>query len=217
METPGTPYAGMKFDTATRSDGTGAIRETPSMADADPLPLPDFVSWPIFPFIGEMRVREVLPRRDRDYPRDGEPGGSLCGACTEPDDSYVWVDDSWRVKAPNQPSGAPVQLFLETREHIDLDNFDEDRAADLGRMVMRINNAIKAVGGIGRVHVNRWGDGGSHFHLWFYGRPLGDTQMIGFCLPLWAMTMPPTPDSEWHANLVTVANELARQGGRALL
>ena len=73
--------------------------------------------------------------------------------------------------------------------------------------------AIHAVGGIGRVHVNRWGDGGSHFHLWFYGRPVGDTQMIGFCLPLWAMTLPPIPEDIWNRNLAVVASE-TREGRR---
>jgi hypothetical protein len=39
--------------------------------------------------------------------------------------------------------------------------------------------------------------------------------MIGFCLPLWAMTLPPTPEPEWNRNLAVVAAELARGGGQA--
>jgi diadenosine tetraphosphate (Ap4A) HIT family hydrolase len=183
----------------------------------DPVPLPDFVQWPIFPFVGNMHVREVLPRRAEDYPRDGEPGGSPCQACAAPDTDYLWVDEHWRVKPPHQPSGAPVQLFLETRDHTDFEQLDDDRAAEMGRMIVRLDRAVRAVGGIGRVHVNRWGDGGSHFHLWFYGRPIGDTQMIGFCLPLWAMTLPPTPADEWDRNLGIIAAELARDGGQATL
>jgi hypothetical protein len=187
------------------------------MTTPHPLPLPDFVSWPIFPFVGDLRVRDVQPRRSEDYPRDGEPGGSPCGACVAPDDEYLWVDEHWRVKPPLRRSGAPVLLFLETREHLDLDDFDEERAAEMGRMIVRLDRAIQAAGGIGRVHVNRWGDGGSHFHLWFYGRPVGDTQMIGFCLPLWAMTLPPTSEREWNRNLTIVAAELAKGGGRAMV
>jgi diadenosine tetraphosphate (Ap4A) HIT family hydrolase len=129
----------------------------------------------------------------------------------------VWVDEHWRVQAPLQRSAAPVQLFLETREHLDLHDLDEERAAEMGRMIVRLDRAIHAVGGIGRVHVNRWGDGGSHFHLWFYGRPVGDTQMIGFSLPLWAMTLPPTPEDEWNRNLTIVAAELEKNGGRAMV
>lgn len=180
------------------------------------LPLPDFVGWPIFPFEGDLRVREVAPRRAEDHPRDGEPGGSPCRACTAPDTDYIWVDDVWRVTPPLVASGAPVLVFLETRAHVDLEDLDDEMAGELGRMIVRLDRAIHAVGGIGRVHVNRWGDGGSHFHLWFYGRPVGDTQMIGFCLPLWAMTLPPTPEDEWNRNLTVVAAELAKQGGRSL-
>ena len=39
--------------------------------------------------------------------------------------------------------------------------------------------------------------------------------MIGFCLPLWAQTLPPTPDDEWNRNLTAIATELARHDGRA--
>ncbi|MFA5884674.1 MAG: hypothetical protein WDA60_12540 [Acidimicrobiia bacterium] len=187
------------------------------MTDPESLPLPSFVEWPIFPFVGELHVRDVRPRRAEDSPRDGEPGGSPCGACAAPDTDYLWVDDHWRVKPPLVPSGAPVQLFLETRDHVDMDELDPARAAEMGQVIVRLDRAIQAVGGIGRVHVNRWGDGASHFHLWFYGRPVGDTQMIGFCLPLWAMTLPPTPQDEWQRNLTVVAEELAKGGGRAMV
>jgi len=185
--------------------------------DAERLPLPDFVRWPIFPFEGDLQVREVTPKRAEDYPRDGEPGGSPCPSCTAPDSEYLWVDEHWRVRPPLQPSGAPVLVFLETRAHVDLDGLDDELAGELGRMIVRLDRAIQAVGGIGRVHVNRWGDGGSHFHVWCYGRPLGDTQMIGFCLPLWAMTLPPTPTDQWNASLAVIATELAQRGGRSMV
>ena len=83
-------------------------------------------------------------------------------------------------------------------------------------LLVRIERAILAVGDIARVHVNRWGDGGSPFHVWFYGRPIGDPQMIGFCLPLWAMTLPPTPDDAWNRNLDVIAAELEKCGGRSM-
>jgi hypothetical protein len=65
--------------------------------------------------------------------------------------------------------------------------------------------------------MSRWGDGAAHFHLWFYGRPFGNLQMVGFCLPMWAMTLPPTPADIWDRNLAIVAHELAKEGGRALV
>ena len=48
------------------------------------------------------------------------------------------------------------------------------------------------------------------------GPPLGDQQMLGFCAPLWAMTLPPTPDDEWNRNLAIVAAELAKGGGTSM-
>lgn len=187
------------------------------MSSPEPLPLPDFVNWPIFPFVGDLSVRELQPRRDKDSPRNGEPGGAPCPSCAAPDTDYIWVDEHWRVSPPLKASGAPVQLFLETREHVDMDELDSSRAAELGQMIVRLDHAIQAVGTIGRVHVNRWGDGGSHFHMWFYGRPRGDTQMLGFCLPMWADIVPPTPEEEWNRNLAIVAAELANGGGAAMV
>ena len=185
------------------------------MTDGVSVPLPDFVHWSIFPFVGELAVRPIAPPRDADAPRDGEPGGAPCRSCAAPDGDYLWVDDHWRVSAPVTPSGAPVQVMLETREHVDLDDLDAARAAELGLMILRLNQAILAVGGIGRVHINRWGDGGSHFHVFFFGRPLGDVQMLGFCSAMWAMMRPPTPHDAWGRNLAVVARELATQSGRA--
>ena len=180
------------------------------------LPLPDFVHWPIFPFVGDMQVRPVEPRREVDGVRDGEPGGGPCQACAATDEECVWVDEHWRVRAPATRPGVPVQLFLETRAHVDMDELDPERAAELGQLIVRIDRAVQAIDGIGRVHVSRWGDGALHFHLWFFGRPRGDVQMLGFCLPMWAMILPGTPDDEWNRNLATVARELAKESGRAI-
>jgi hypothetical protein len=46
-------------------------------------------------------------------------------------------------------------------------------------LLVRLDRAVQAVGGIGRVHVARWGDCGSHFHMWIYGRPFGTRQLLG--------------------------------------
>jgi hypothetical protein len=179
--------------------------------------LPRFVEWPIFPFEGDLRVRRYDPLHEHDYPRSGEAGGGPCEACGTNDDEYVWVDDRWRVKAPKRTSGVPVQLFLETRAHVDMDELDSTMAGELGLLLVRLDRAVQAVGNIGRVHMSRWGDGGSHFHMWIYGRPRGARQMLGFCLPMWAMILPPTADDDWQRNLATVARELARDGGRSMI
>src|SRR6185369_2729142 len=94
------------------------------MTESADIPLPDFVTWPIFPFVGDLQVRAVVPLQDADWPRSGEPGGGPCASCAEGDDRYIWVDDNWRVLAPAQRSAVPVQIFLETRAHVDMDGLD---------------------------------------------------------------------------------------------
>jgi hypothetical protein len=98
-----------------------------------------------------------------------------------------------------------------------MDALDDERAAELGGLIVRLDRAIQAIGGIGRVHVNRWGEGGSHFHLWFFARPVGVWQMSGFFMPVWAKIYPPTPPDVWRRNLATVARQLARDGGTAIV
>ena len=111
----------------------------------------------------------------------------------------------------------PVLLFLETREHVDLDGLDDQQAAEMGLMIVRLNRAIRTLANVGRVQVYRWGDGAEHFHLWFYARPVGSMNLLGFGMPLWEPLLSPISEAEWRANLVTVARALAEGGGRALV
>jgi hypothetical protein len=87
-----------------------------------------------------------------------------------------------RVKSPtrDEPPSVPVLVILETRVHVDLDGLDGELAAELGQMIVRLDRAIRSVGNVGRVHVHRWGDGAEHFHLWFFARPVGSMNMLGF-------------------------------------
>lgn len=177
--------------------------------------LPEWVDWVTFPFEGELRLKALAEPLAVEPPRSGE-GDRECYSCARSDDSYIWVDDHWRVRG-DVPNGLPTQVFLEPRAHLDQHELDDELAGDYGRLVVRLDRAIQAIGGIGRVHVSRWGDGGSHFHVWFMARPYGRRQMMGTFLPLWADIYPTTPDDVWNANLKIVAAELAKGGGRAVL
>lgn len=185
--------------------------------DAEERGLPRYVDWPLFPFEGDLRIKPILPLADSDFVRSGEPGGPPCASCAATDDAYVWVDERWRIKATDKAPSLPMQLFLETREHVDMHQLDDRMAAELGQLIVRLDRAITAIGGVGRVHVNRWGDGGEHFHMWFYGRPFGTRQVVGFGVPLWAAVLPPIDEQAWRRGLGIVAAELERGGGRAML
>jgi hypothetical protein len=175
--------------------------------------LPNYVNWPIFPFEGDLRVKEPLPRMTTDIAREGE-GGRECGICARPDADYVWTDDRWRLTALSQRTALPVVVLLETRDHLDLGDFDDELARELGSMTLRLERAISALDDVGRVHVNRWGDGASHFHLWFMARPTGVIELYGFGMPLWYQVLPPIDDDVRDANLAAVARALSSEERR---
>ena len=164
--------------------------------------LPDFVDWPVFPFEGDLRIKTPLAALEADLPREGE-GHRPCRSCADGDDAYLWTDDRWRVRAGARKA-APV-VFLETRDHRDLEDFDDELAADFGRMTVKLDRVMRAAGDYGRVHINRWGDGGAHFHVWFFARPTGDRNMLGFGMPMWADILPPMDEAEWTNTMAAIA------------
>jgi diadenosine tetraphosphate (Ap4A) HIT family hydrolase len=182
-------------------------------AEGDELPVPNFVTFPLFPFEGDLRVKRPPPLGE-EWVRQGDPGGAPC-RCPTPVEEFIWYDDTWAVRA-----GSPrpvVQLFLETRAHVDIEQLSDEEAAGLGRMIVRIERAIRATGDIGRVHVHRWGDGSAHFHMWFFGRPKGATHLLGFGMSMWADILPPMPEADWNEKMRVIAQDLATGGGTAVL
>lgn len=177
--------------------------------------LPAFVNWPSFPFEGHLRAKRLEPAVDVEPPREGEDHAS-CTACNAPDEAYIWVSDRWRVRAMDRPSGLPCVLILESRSHLDLGDLPNLLAAELGVMTVRVERAIRSLDGVERVHVNRWGDGAAHLHLWFLARPTGYLQLRGSFLSLWDDILEPISEHRWRENLAMVAAWLAEFGGRPL-
>ncbi|MEV6814923.1 hypothetical protein [Micromonospora sp. NPDC051296] len=107
-------------------------------------------------------------------------------------------------------------LILESRSHLDLGDLPNLLAAELGVMTVRLERAIRSLDGVARVHVNRWGDGSAHLHMWFLARPYGRLQLRGTFLSLWDSILPPISEDTWRENLALVAAWLAEFGGRPL-
>jgi hypothetical protein len=107
-------------------------------------------------------------------------------------------------------------LILECRSHLDLGDLPNLLAAELGVMTVRLERAVRSLDGVARVHVNRWGDGSAHLHLWFLARPYGRLQLRGTFLSLWDDILPVIPEAQWRQNLAHVAAWLAEFGGRPL-
>jgi hypothetical protein len=181
----------------------------------EPLPLPAFTSWPTFPFEGELRVKQLADPVEVEPPRHGEDPAE-CTACRAPDSAYIWVSERWRVRALDRPTGLPAVLILESRSHLDMGDLPNLLAAELGVLTVRLERAIRSLDGVARVHVNRWGDGSAHLHVWFLARPTGRLQLRGTFLSLWDDILPRIPETQWRENLALVAAWLADFGGTAL-
>ncbi|HEY3869165.1 MAG TPA: hypothetical protein VGM10_12475 [Actinocrinis sp.] len=173
--------------------------------------------WSTFPYLVEslprlrMLEEQVLP----EPPRAGEDGPDGCPSCAKPDSAYIWTDEDWRLFANAEPCAGPTHLFLEPRVHCDLIDLPPQPAAGLGLILQRIERAVMGLGGVGRVHYFRWGDGGAHLHWQIYARPEGFLQLRGTLAVLWLNELPPTEDEVWRSNQIRIAAALAAEGGTA--
>lgn len=186
-------------------------------ADADGrLPLPAQSMWEIFPFEHEtLRVKPLEPPVLPEPPRGGEDGVD-CRRCADPERGAVWSDERWVLVGWDEPLGLPFAATLMPRAHYDLGDLDDRYAAELGVLTVRIDRAVRALGpGIGRMHVNKWGDGGAHLHVVYLARPAGLLQLRGSNLALWEEMLPRMDADVAAADLLAVARTLAAEhGGR---
>jgi diadenosine tetraphosphate (Ap4A) HIT family hydrolase len=169
---------------------------------------PPVEEWETWPFDGDVRPRPLASPEEHERPRHGE-GGVGCFRCAHGDEGALWSDETWIVRSFDRPSGLPVVLLLEPREHYsEPGDLPDELAAELGVMLARIERAVRSVGEIGRVHVCRWGDGSEHLHWWFMARPARIPQLIGSFAAIWDEILPPTPEDVWRENLAAVAQAL---------
>ncbi|MDX6285882.1 MAG: hypothetical protein QOG53_1367 [Frankiales bacterium] len=162
---------------------------------------------PMFPFTTDRTIKPLDPPVVPEPARLGE-GQVDCYACAQPDDLFIWTDDDWRLRAytPTPIRGA---VLLETREHHEsVSDLPQQLMTELGPIIARIERAILGIGDVARVHLNRWGDGGEHFHLWFLPRPLGALQLRGSALTMWMDVLPPLPDEDVDAALAAIVKGL---------
>jgi diadenosine tetraphosphate (Ap4A) HIT family hydrolase len=131
-----------------------------------------------------------------------------------PDSEYLWTSERWRLTAFDEPSGLPVIVLLEPREHhAGPADLPDDLAREQGQMLGRVERAVLAVDTVARVHIGRWGEGAEHLHWWFMGRPAGLTQLMSSFAAIWDDVLPPTPEDVWRDNLARVVEHL-RDGQR---
>ena len=174
------------------------------------LGLSGMTGWEAFPFEPDgLTVARLDPPVLPDPPRGGE-GGRACWSCDRPPEA-VWSDEHWRLAV--ETSGAPLLLMLTSRTHLDLRDLDDDRAGELGRILVHLVRAIEDLPHIARAHVSRWGDGGAHLHVFLYARPAGFGQLRGTCFAVWDDLLPPVPEAVRDADATAVARALAASYG----
>jgi hypothetical protein len=179
------------------------------------LPTPPVTDWHTFPWEGEIVAKVVQPPVAEE-PRGGEDG-KPCWRCENPGANAIWHNERWQVTSMDRPSGLPVVLFLESREHMDFLDLDDDLAAEFGQVTAWLHRIMSNLPNVGRVHVCKWGDGNAHLHCWFMARTAGMAQTIGSYAAEWDEILPPVPDDIWRADLKAVADRLATHDGRALV
>ena len=150
-----------------------------------------------FPFAEPLTPIPPGPRVIPEPPRRGEPGGEECGVCNR--DDHLWADDNWAVYNPVGCSLAGT-LWVATRMHVDsFSDLPAELQGELGGVIAKVERAILSLPDVARVHLYRWGDGGSHFHFWLMPRPLGMLEATKQFLPIWEEQLPPVPQEEIEA------------------
>ena len=170
--------------------------------------------WEVFPFERDgLVIKPLDPPVEVEAPRHGEDPAH-CTGCSRRDEGD-WLDEHWRLTAL-EASGAPLVMVLMPRDHHDFADLPDDRAAEMGRIMVHLARAIEALPHVARAHVSKWGDGGAHAHVFFYARPEGFPQLRGTCMALWDDFLPPVPQDQVDADATAVVRALvASYGGTA--
>lgn len=172
----------------------------------------DFVEWPAFPWAvddGRIVAKELQAPSVEDRVRNGE-GGRPCWRCEHPDEGVVWGNERWSLSGNREDRGGLLKLWLQTREHMDFGDMDEDLAGEFGRLVLRLHNAMLALPNAGRVHLGKWGDGAAHLHVLAMVRPARLPQVVGNFAVEWDDLLPPVPEGVWQQEVDDVATAMSR-------
>jgi diadenosine tetraphosphate (Ap4A) HIT family hydrolase len=163
------------------------------------------------PYKEPLETIEPGPRVIPEPPRRGEPGGEPCAICGGETTKPVWSDEIWTLH-PAAGGSLPGTVWMASKLHVDsFSDLPDDLAEQFGRACRAVDRAILSLGDVARVHLYRWGDGGSHFHVWFLPRPLGFIEAKGAMLPIWEDVLPNVTDEELRTAAEKVAAAMPAQ------
>jgi hypothetical protein len=172
--------------------------------------------WDIFPFeVDSLRIKPLQPLADAEPPRGGEDPAQ-CYCVREPDpiraEARVWANDRWELHLDTSMK-LPIGLNLGPREHCDLPTVPDHLSAEMGRLIVAVSAAVESLPSVGRVQLAKYGDGGAHLHLFFFGRPARMLQLRGSPLLDWEENLPPVPLEVHRTNAEHVARHLVDSVG----
>jgi hypothetical protein len=182
-----------------------------------PVAVEEMPGWDVFPFeLDSLRLKPLQPLADVEPARSGEEAAE-CRCLLPPDpaldDQIAWSNERWALTI--EPGmKLPLALILRPVAHCDLPTVPDRLAEEMGRLVVAISAGLEALPSVGRAQVAKYGDGGAHLHLFFFGRPARMLQFRGSPLLDWEENLPPVPLEVIRANAEFVAERvLARVGG----
>jgi hypothetical protein len=181
-----------------------------------PVAVEEMPGWDIFPFeIDSLRIKPLQPLADEEPPRGGEdPASCYCAREADPafEQDRVWGNERWRLHLRTDMR-LPVAVNLGPTEHCDLPTVPDHLAEEMGRLIVAVSAAIEALPSVGRVQLAKYGDGGAHLHLFFFGRPARILQFRGSPLLDWEENLPAVPLDVLRDNAAFVADHLVAAVG----
>jgi hypothetical protein len=185
------------------------------------LPMPPVGEWDIFPWElvdGALQPKVIQSPLDAEESRRGvDAADCWCKDGSRPPDNVIWQNERWYVSSFAEPTGLPLLFFLQPREHMDMDGMDDDLASEFGRITNWLHRIISRMPNVGRVHVNRWGDGGYHMHVWFCARPDRIPGLLGSMAIEWNEMLPAGDREVWEKDRRYIATHLATHDGASVL
>jgi hypothetical protein len=184
-------------------------RAEAAAGDDGRLPLGSMPAWDVFPFEREgLRARPLTEYADPEPDRGKDPGSCRTCQALQREPQVLHTGDRLAVIRPGATS-LPFVANVVTREHVLLDDLDDDGHAELGRLVARTYAAVQALNGVGNVHITKWENGSGHFSMNVMARPRGVLQLRGSNLPIWADMLPNIPQDEYDERAAAVRAALA--------
>lgn len=171
--------------------------------------------WDIYPYeIDSLVLKPLKPLAEVEPLRKGEdPAECWCAKSYRVDNGLlIWGNERWSLRLA-LTTGLPFMATLGPHEHYDLASLPDDMAAELGLLTVAVTRAVEELDVVGRVHVCKYGDGGAHLHVFFFGRPARMTQFRGSPLLDWEENLPRVPLEVLQANAEPVARALLERLG----